>query len=104
MGRKSDSKIWPTNSKISIYRKDKDVLNEYRTDEKGSVKTNKRWYAGNKATVILGTAAEYEDRIDVPANVLIWTCVINSRGTLSALTNEGITYKNVRVTVLVHVE
>lgn len=103
MGRKSNSKIWPTNSKIAIYKKDKDVVIYLTTDEKGSVKTNKRDYLGSKATVILGTADEYLDRIEVPEGVLVWTCDINSRGTLSAITHDGNTYKNEEVTVLVHI-
>jgi hypothetical protein len=102
MGRISKSHVWPTNSKIALYKKEKDVLLYKETDGKGNVQTHKKDWHKCKATVIQGTPEDYLDRLEVCEDAIIWTCEINSRGRLSALTHDGKTYKNEDVTVLVH--
>lgn len=102
MPRHSKSKIWSRNSILKIDLKPTDEILHKKTDDKGCVQTNiKKWHK-LKATVILGDIIETETYIEVPENVLIWTCEIGSRGRLSALTHEGKTYSNEDVTVIVH--
>lgn len=107
-GRPTKSQIWPKNSKIAIYKKKTDVLLYKETDKKGCVQTNKKAWNKCKATVILGTPDDYLDRLEAPEGSLIWTCEVNSRGRLSALTHQGKTYSMdedgnpYEVTVLVH--
>ena len=104
MGRPSKSVLWPKNSDVSIFLKETDIVEYMETDEKGSVKTNCRGYENKKATVILGVWPIDNDHIEVPEKVLVWTCEINSRGTLSNLTFMGKTYSEERVTVIIHNE
>lgn len=104
MPRHSNSKTWPHNSKLTISKRPKDILIYTKTDGSGHVQTNKKTWGGFKATVILGTHPESNNRIVAPAKTLIWTCDITSRGRLSTLTHEGKTYSNEDVTVLIHVK
>lgn len=102
MPRHSKSKIWPYHSKLKINLKPSDEVHHKKTDEKGCVQTNVKKWDKHKATVIFGTVIESKNCIEVSENALIWTCEIGSRGRLSALTNEGKTYSDVDVTVIVH--
>ncbi len=104
MPRHSKSKIWPHNSRISLCISPSGVILHKETDEKGCVQTNKRNWSPFKATVILGDIKEFENHIEVAENAMIWTCEINNRGRLSAITYEGKTYSNENVTVIVHVK
>lgn len=103
MPRHSKSKLWPQNSKLAIYKHPTDIILHKQTDENGHVQTNKKGWERFKATVILGAHKDTITRVEVTKEALIWTCDITSRGRLSALANEGKTYSNEHVTVLIHV-
>jgi hypothetical protein len=104
MPRHSKSKVWPQNSKLSLCISPTDVILYKETDDKGCVQTNKRNWSPFKATVIRGGIKEFETHIEISENAIIWTCEINNRGRLSALTHDGKTYSNEKVTVIVHVK
>lgn len=104
MPRHSKSKLWPHNSKLSISLQPGDIILNKETDEKGCVQTNKKSWNRFKATVILGVLKELKNYIEVSENAMIWTCEINSRGRLSAITHDGKTYSNEAVTVIIHVK
>jgi hypothetical protein len=104
MARHSKSKIWPQNSKLSICIQPTDIIIHKETDGKGCVQTNKKSWNPFKATVILGDIKEFNNHIEISEKSMIWTCEINSRGRLSAITYEGTTYSNKNVTVIVHIK
>jgi hypothetical protein len=88
--RPSQSKEWFTNSDLTIHLNENDEIYQYRTDEHGNVRTNKRAWAGLNATVILGdlnrgTLNRTEMGIFIPKGIRIWSCLISTSGRVSSI-------------------
>lgn len=99
MPRPSKSQIWPIKSIVSLNLSNLDVIDHIKTDIKGCVRTNKRGLVGKQAYVILGEARRGDVEIVIPVESSIWTCEIDSRGTVSSIGSEN-AEKEVTVIVL----
>ena len=83
--RPSQSQEWFPNSDLTIHLNENDEIYHYKTDEHGNVRTNKRAWAGLKATVILGTLNGTERSVLISREVRIWTCLISTSGRVSSI-------------------
>jgi hypothetical protein len=91
MPRPSKSIKWPICSPVTIDFHAPEIL-KIVTDAKGCARTNQRGLAGKHAYVVLGYCIESPD-------IEIWTCIIDSRGTVSSIGAEN-AGKEVSVIVL----
>lgn len=99
MPRLIKTEKWPNTSRVTIHLKSNDVVDNYTTNDKGCVNTNKRAYNNLTATVIDGNPVILEDKIDVDENSHIWECIINNVGALSSVGND---MRYQKVAVIIH--
>lgn len=88
MARPSKSIKWPILTDITIDVSELTVCN-LTTDAQGSTRTNKRGLEGKQAYIILGECEPSSKFISIPKTSDIWTCQINSRGTINSIGSEN---------------
>jgi hypothetical protein len=95
--RPSQSKEWTQNLDVTINLTENDEIYQYRTDEHGNVRTNKRAWSGLNTTVILGDFNRTEIGIFIPKGIRVWSCLISTSGRVSSI---GL--PDTEVTLIIH--